>query len=196
MIDQGQRVYFAQCDFGGPIKIGHSYNRLGRIAALSLEIPFNIVEIGSVPGGLFREKFLHAWFRSAQVRREWFQPTPELWRWALEARTRGEILELPQEPPFGARFSLEPIKYWLRKKTDVRLERLARAAGCEIGTLKSYLKKSEGECRISTLAAYAVCQVKAGNRIDWSGPHWMYRPPRAAAPQHNVVHLQQKAAAE
>lgn len=75
------RVYFIKpVGMKGPIKIGCSITPQGRLEQLAAWSPFPLELIGSVPGSLFDERFLHDCFSTSHTHREWFKPTPRLAR--------------------------------------------------------------------------------------------------------------------
>lgn len=74
-------VYFIKpIGMDGPIKIGFSMKPVTRLDALSTWSPFPLEIIGSVPGKLDDETFLHQCFSDLHTHREWFLSTPALRR--------------------------------------------------------------------------------------------------------------------
>ena len=71
-----KQVYFIKpIGLDGPIKIGHSDFPLNRLSALAAWSPLALEIIGSVPGTLQDEKFLHECFSASYSHREWFHAT-------------------------------------------------------------------------------------------------------------------------
>lgn len=75
----GSRVYFIKpIGMAGPIKIGCSLLPEKRLAELTVWSPFPLEVIGSVPGQIQDEQFLHQCFSEFHAHREWFHAAPEL----------------------------------------------------------------------------------------------------------------------
>jgi hypothetical protein len=161
----GTSVYFAQADYGGPIKIGHSYDHGFRIQTIGKDLPFNLVEIGSFPGGLWRERFVQCWFRSSHIKGEWFEPHPELWRWALQARTRKHIPEVPEDPPWGFHASVKTLLHRLNL-VKATLDHVAAAVGRERATIEPLFRRKTIRSA-NVLAACAACIVRRGRPFEW-----------------------------
>lgn len=73
-------VYFAQAEWGGPIKIGYcgagqEANRL-RMIQTHNPTPMRLTRV--IEGDRIDERQLHTRFAEARVRGEWFYPTAEL----------------------------------------------------------------------------------------------------------------------
>lgn len=79
------RVYFAQSDAGGPIKIGHSHSPEARVASLECGSPFPLRILKTIPGGAKAERALHDRFAMHRLRGEWFAPHPDLLAFIAEA---------------------------------------------------------------------------------------------------------------
>ncbi len=157
-------VYFGQCSFGGPIKIGHSIRPEHRLGYWATQVPFEIVEISRLPGGVFRERFLHCWFREYQIKNEWYEPCAELWHWAMQARARSRILLLPDEPhtnTISTRSLLNRIDY-----LELDLDEIAELAGTTSSTVRQELKKPV-TVRMSLVAAIAVLFVRENEYWSW-----------------------------
>ena len=74
-------IYFIRpVGMDGPIKIGHSIEPLNRLNAFSTWSPFPLEIIGSVPGAMADETFLHQCFSDLHTHREWFLSNPALRR--------------------------------------------------------------------------------------------------------------------
>lgn len=73
---QGSSVYFAEAD--GRIKIGYSRQVAARVNQIQTGNAAPIKLLGFIPGGLAREREIHAQFASARLNGEWFTATPEL----------------------------------------------------------------------------------------------------------------------
>lgn len=173
-------VYFAQAVHGGPIKIGSSYEPRNRLKVIQATLPFDLVEIGAISGGYFRERFVQCWFRKWAIRAEWFEPTPELWRWALCARTTGDIPEVPADPPMGYKGSKRRMQIALGR--PLPLDEFGALTGRMPATVKQQLQGDFTQSNIM-LGAFAVLMVRAGRRLDWdSVVHWD-REPTPALPQ-------------
>jgi hypothetical protein len=77
----GGKVYFLQCDGGGPIKIGFTTKPIEqRVAQLQAFVPETLVILGGIPGDEQAEKDMHLRFRKDRIRRnhEWFRPSEDL----------------------------------------------------------------------------------------------------------------------
>jgi hypothetical protein len=167
---RGARVYFAQAIHGGPIKIGHSINVEGRLEAVGKDLPFDLIEIGSVPGGLFAERFVQCWFRKSQIKGEWFEPTSELWRWALAARTKHRIFEIPDSPGCSYAAETKTILHFFRYTAGANLKALAESSGLAQSSIDAAFKKTFIDSTL-LLAATAVLFVRAGTHVDWDRLH-------------------------
>ncbi len=159
-----QYVYFMQCDFGGPIKIGCSHKPTLRQQVARPEMPFELVLIGQVPGSYYIEDFLHCWFRPWNIRGEWFQPHPELWRTALEARTKGAIHFLPPDIPRGMRAELHSSD-WLRSHFKVPVEEIAGLMGCSVRNVEG-IEAQPTTTNHLYLAALSVALTRRGHGVD------------------------------
>lgn len=74
-----QNVYFVKpVGLDGPIKIGCSDVPANRLLALGAWSPFPLELIGSVPGVMTDESFMHQCFADTHSHREWFHFTPAL----------------------------------------------------------------------------------------------------------------------
>lgn len=155
-----KHVYFAQCDFGGPIKIGCSYAVPARIQAQSLVLPFNLVTIGAIRGSHFIERFLHAWFRQHQIRGEWFEPAPEVWRSALEARTTGQLHFVPSDVPH-INFVTVP-RECARRSVGIEDAELARLMGTSVLNVQN-IHRQRITRNYNYQAALAVILVRSGH---------------------------------
>lgn len=72
-------VYFIKpIGMDGPIKIGCSAFTGRRLEDLAAWSPFPLELIGSAPGSVYDEHFLHACFAESHSHREWFHSTPAL----------------------------------------------------------------------------------------------------------------------
>lgn len=159
-------VYFAQAAYGGAIKIGCSYDRDLRAQVLSRDLPFDLVLIGWAPGGFFRERFVQGYFRENNIRGEWFEPIPELLRWAYQARTTGTIAELPPDLPEGYAASMASVKFNLK---DIDIEEIARISGVGVPTVRIELGKAATRNQ-KMLAAFDVAHYRRkGRHLDWLG---------------------------
>lgn len=159
-----QYVYFAQANYGGPIKIGCSYDRDLRAQTLQKDLPFDLVLIGWAPGGFFRERFVQGYFRNYQIRGEWFEPLPELLRWAYQARTTGQIAEMPPDIPCGHTAVTRAVKYQLKKVDEAEI---ARISGCGVQAVKLEL----GKPVTRNFKLLAACDVdlyrRTGRHLEW-----------------------------
>lgn len=86
------RVYFAQEDGRGLIKIGQSKNVKQRVGVLSSAGPYAVNRLGDMPGGPCAEDYCHAYFTPQRMRGEWFESSPFL----LETAEAG-TLPLPDD---------------------------------------------------------------------------------------------------
>lgn len=161
-------VYFAQADYGGPIKIGVSNDHNLRIEYLAKDLPFNLVLIGAAQGDLFCERFTQCWFRNYQVKGEWFEPAPELMRWALESRNTGRVHCFPPMLPSGYSADCSRLRHSLEYR-KISHEQVAKAYGGKAATAIGELHKDYTN-RTQLLAAVDVCFYrKTGEHIDWLG---------------------------
>jgi len=81
-----QRVYFFKpCGLDGPIKIGCSECPQARLETFAAWSPFPLELIGSVPGTMQDELYLHRCFYPLRSHGEWFRSSPEL-RAAIDRR--------------------------------------------------------------------------------------------------------------
>lgn len=72
-------VYFIKpIGMEGPIKIGCSDAPLKRLADLAAWSPWPLEVIGSVPGGLKDEGFIHGCFKDSHSHHEWFRSSQKL----------------------------------------------------------------------------------------------------------------------
>lgn len=72
-------VYFLKpIGLDGPIKIGHSMNPKSRLETLAIWSPWPLEIIGSVPGRIQDEQYLHRCFLDCHSHYEWFRSTPLL----------------------------------------------------------------------------------------------------------------------
>lgn len=169
-------VYFAQAVHGGPIKVGQSMLPETRIKTIQADLPFDMVEIGRFPGAIFREAYIHCYFRKYHIRAEWFEPSPELWQWALCARTQGELCWIPQEPPRSFEIDVVGLKNRLGGKFPY--EEIARLMGTTVATVKVIAGAPSAHNR-RFIAAAAIIFGRRGGSMDWD---WIkYTPPRAPA---------------
>ena len=72
------QVYFAQCDNGGPVKIGMSNNPISRVYALNTSNPSKVHLLATMPGGRELEREMHERFAGYRLNGEWFDPAREL----------------------------------------------------------------------------------------------------------------------
>lgn len=72
------RVYFAQLDDDGLIKIGTTRNIPQRLQQLHEQVHGPLRLLASMPGGHAREHVWHKRFAHLQLFSEWFIPKPEL----------------------------------------------------------------------------------------------------------------------
>jgi hypothetical protein len=99
-------VYFVQESGAGFIKIGMSTNVEMRMCALLQGMPHNLTLLATMPGANRVESLVHAHFRHARVRGEWFRPLPELLEYISDVETGRYaectvtpcLLELCREP--------------------------------------------------------------------------------------------------
>lgn len=72
------RIYFARSCYGGPIKIGTSYNLERRLMQLNVASVTPLCFLATMPGWREEEAKLHAQFSDALIHSEWYEPSPEL----------------------------------------------------------------------------------------------------------------------
>lgn len=75
---QGYVYFIRPCGLDGPIKIGWSQSPGLRLEGLAAWSPFPLEIIGSVPGTMADENYLHRCFWALVSHREWFRSSPEL----------------------------------------------------------------------------------------------------------------------
>ena len=83
-------VYFIQ-DFEGHIKIGHAADVYTRLAIIQNGHARAVRLLGVEAGGAARERALHARFRNARLRGEWFRPTIELTEYVIALRAEEAV---------------------------------------------------------------------------------------------------------
>lgn len=79
-------VYFLQGESGGPIKIGTSRNIKGRLRTHQSSNPTALRVLATIKGGRETESDIHRMFAKYQVKREWFEPSPEILAYINECR--------------------------------------------------------------------------------------------------------------
>lgn len=74
-----ETVYFLTCEVENfPIKIGAAFDVPRRLAQLQSAMPYRAVLLGTMPGGLDRERSLHLLFRESRLEGEWFARSDDL----------------------------------------------------------------------------------------------------------------------
>jgi hypothetical protein len=71
-------VYFIRAGKDGPIKIGHGSNPERRLRNLQTGTHAVLEIVAVIAGGEHEEAQLHARFARSRIRREWFEPSPDL----------------------------------------------------------------------------------------------------------------------
>jgi hypothetical protein len=99
-----RKVYFAQADCGGLIKIGFASDPVRRVKALQQHCPCLLRLLVVAPGGPRLEAELHRKFDRLRVRGEWFRPAPELLR-LIEQFKADPDSSLRQRPRHGGQRS-------------------------------------------------------------------------------------------
>lgn len=77
-------VYFAQEDNDNRIKIGSAKNPKERMNSLGTGVPGNLTLLASTPGDSKIERQIQNKFEKYQIRKEWFNPAPELIKFIVE----------------------------------------------------------------------------------------------------------------
>jgi hypothetical protein len=77
-------VYLIQQGTHGPVKIGLAKNPQKRLATLQQANPTKLHGIAAWRGLPFEEAMLHEEFADQRIRGEWFKPTPEILRLAID----------------------------------------------------------------------------------------------------------------
>lgn len=79
-------IYFIQMGEGGPVKIGRSRNVRSRLVTFHTMLPGEPIVLGVIDAAdeANAERALHARFRAAAIRNEWFAPTPDLLAYIAE----------------------------------------------------------------------------------------------------------------
>jgi len=72
------QVYFLRCASTGLVKIGTSRNVASRLSQIQSDSPGKIALVGLEPGGVERERALHAHFAADRERGEWFRESSAL----------------------------------------------------------------------------------------------------------------------
>lgn len=85
--DSLNTIYFMQSASGGPIKIGITSDVEKRRKAL--ELHEDMIVLATKSGNIKEERALHRQFAHLRVRREWFEPAPELLTYIDELSTNG-----------------------------------------------------------------------------------------------------------
>lgn len=71
-------VYFAQAGADGPIKIGKANDVEGRLRTLQTSQAEPLTLLGTMPGGLRRERDIQTAFARYRLKGEWFSPASDL----------------------------------------------------------------------------------------------------------------------
>lgn len=77
-LNDSERVYFFSCAEAKAIKIGHSDDPEARLRACQTGCPLPLTLLGSIPGGVRKERELHGLFSGLRIHGEWFRSEPEL----------------------------------------------------------------------------------------------------------------------
>lgn len=72
-------VYFVECGWLGPIKIGYTANDVReRLSELQTSNPYDLTPLLLIDGDQSLERRLHHHFRASRMRGEWFRPSLDL----------------------------------------------------------------------------------------------------------------------
>ncbi len=161
-------VYFAQASFGGPIKIGCSYNETARVDEISKDLPYEMVVLGAFKGNFFRERFVQCWFHHVHLRGEWFGHHPEIWRWAFEAKSSGNISAVPPSLPSDKSYAVcvEFISKLLQRRGITR-EEIASVARIQLNSVHAALAKPYLQSSLMLGAVFSSAVKR-----DWRFPGW------------------------
>lgn len=97
--------FFRPVGLKGPIKIGSSEAPRTRLEQMAVWSPFELEMIGSIPGEISDERFLHDGLAESHRHREWFDATSIVLRAVEEAIDDG---------------SLERVRSWLKPSGKIR----------------------------------------------------------------------------
>jgi hypothetical protein len=161
-----QVVYFAQAPCGGPIKIGHTIKHNERLAQISNDLPWELIPVAQFRGGRFRERFVQCWFHGSHMRGEWFGQTPELWRWMFEAKSTGDILLVPPEPPHGFISDTEAIKSTL-EDYEISISDIARVARVQEHSVRVALSRPYIDSLLLIAAVRSLALGDGTAIADW-----------------------------
>lgn len=173
MISGVRYVYFAQCDFGGPIKIGLSYTPEHRIPKIQRDFPFTLKLLGEVPNAsAWHERFLHTWFRHLHIRSEWFNEAPEIHAVIAEANAKGRLDFIPLGPPPAALADFEALQEKCEHHgftTEMIAERMGVCVSYVESFFRQYAVPHEDKFRKTSakfIAAVSALLVKDGHDGD------------------------------
>lgn len=96
-------IYILQATGGGPIKIGHAAIPSARRAQISSFFPYGVDLLCTFEGGRIGETFLHRCFDPIRISAEWFNSTPEIWRFILSVIDNGRPEFLPSEVSWNSK---------------------------------------------------------------------------------------------
>jgi len=72
-------IYFIQAGKNGPIKIGHTNNKVSnRMASMQVGCPYELRLLWTLNGDIKDEFNLHEMFKHERIRGEWFHPSKDL----------------------------------------------------------------------------------------------------------------------
>lgn len=174
MIRHPGHVYFARCVAANgadmeAIKIGLSYDPPARIASVGSLLPFTCEFIGSTPGCLFAENFIHMWLREEAIGGEYFHARGETLRVADHVARTGELppdmraIQIADETIVDFR-TVEPSTFMHRHK--ITFEDTEKLAGVGADYHRKLIeRKPKGNRRF--LAALAVTAVRKGRSVYW-----------------------------
>ena len=165
-------VYFAQAPCGGPIKIGCTVKHENRLEQISNGLPWQLIPVAQLSGGRFRERFVQCWFHGNHMRGEWFGQTPELWRWMMEAKSTGNILFVPPEPPRDFVCNTEAIKDRLDRH-NISIGDIARVARVQENSVRVALSKPYVDSLLLVAAVRALALRENGAIAAWSS-YWFH----------------------
>lgn len=101
----------------GPIKIGYSDNPAVRLSCMQGSSPWPLEIIGTIPGTIEDERFLHRCFPQLHSHGEWFKWSPDL------ARTIKQILIAGIAFAYGTLIPTGQDRLWSRKKRSPETRR-------------------------------------------------------------------------
>lgn len=131
-------IYFIQCAATGSIKAGKVRGDIApRKSILDEWTPAGSALLAMIPGDMCREQALHWALAPQRLRREWYRPTPTMFRVVLEAIDEGDLWWLPRDHDVDggqAPIWKAAVEYFGNKKAVCEALGLSDAANHMMGT--------------------------------------------------------------